>query len=251
MRLWVIALLVTAASVQSLDLVYDSTASASMKVSNESSSPPELLGASGIPPYRGAGGITAVHGDVTESSAWVINRQASELGYDPQQSPTCETALTTALNGVKNVGVTYDSQADGGVQLTEVVATDDQPSSLYRSVVRSLARCRTFSYRPHPNFPDGGYVLHGTIRRVELRSYGTESSAFIQVIDDSALLGKGFPNLPIGASVIQYKNRVMLLAFNPDESSFSARQLEPFIVAALAALNGEPLHETYPQVRVP
>jgi hypothetical protein len=245
-----VALLMTALAIQSLNLVEYRAAGASVIVSQQSPSKPQLLGTSNLPPYRGSGGITNEHGNVTEPSSWIIDNQANGPAPNLSVTPTCATEPTTALNGANPVGVTLDALADTGVQLTEVVATSNHSSKLYHSVIDSFRRCKDFSYRPHPNFPHGGYVLHGTIRAVILPKSKGESSAFIQIIDVSALLGSHVPNFPTGVSVIQFRNRVVLLAFHPDVSSLSAGQMEPFIVAALAALGGNPLHESYPQVQV-
>jgi hypothetical protein len=95
------------------------------------------------------------------------------------------------------------------------------------------------------------YTLKGTYRRAALPRYGDESVAFIQTIDVSKLLGGRFPDFPTYLVLIQQGKYVMLLAFDPESTSFQARGMEPYVASALASLAGQPFREEYPQVRTP
>jgi hypothetical protein len=205
----------------------------------------ELLGVCNIPPYRGAGGVTVVHGDVTQPSGW--DRQTSSTS----SKPTCHTDPLTGLNGSKPSNVEFTAQADSGVQLNESLTRSAKSPGIYLTLLHTLLRCRSFSYRPYPQFSDLDYTLKGTYRRAALPRYGDESVAFIQTIDVSKLLGGRFPDFPTYLVLIQQGKYVMLLAFDPESTSFQARGMEPYVASALASLAGQPFREEYPQVRTP
>lgn len=205
----------------------------------------ELLKVCNIPPYRGAGGVTHVHGDVRQPSGWVHVTSSTSL------RPTCETDLFAGLYGTNPSSAEFTAQADSGVELQESLTHSPKSSGIYLTLLHIFVRCRSFSYRPYPQLPNGGYTLTGTYRRAVLPRYGDESGAFIQTVDVSRLLDGRIPNFPTCLVLIRQGQYVMLLAFDPDSSSFQAKQMEPYVAAALASLAGHPIREEYPLVRTP
>jgi hypothetical protein len=205
----------------------------------------ELLGVCNMPPYRGAGGVTDAHGDVTQPSGW--DRQASSTS----SKPTCQTDPLTGLNESKPSIVEFTAQADSGVQLDESLTRSPKSTAIYLTLLHTLVRCRSFSYRPYPQSSYLDYTLNGTYRRASISRYGDESVAFIQTIDVSQLLGGRIPNIPTCVVLIRQGQYVMLLAFDPDSSSFQAKEMKPYVASALASLAEKPFREDYPQVRTP
>jgi hypothetical protein len=207
----------------------------------------ELLGVCNIPPYRGGAGVTVVHGDLTQPSGWNLQTSSNS------SKPTCQTDPITGLNRSKPSDVEFTAQTFSAVQLNESLTHSPKSLGIYRTLLRTLVRCRSFSYRPYPHISYLDYTLKGTYRRTALPRYGDESAAFIQTIDVAqALKGRmRIPNILTCVVLIRQGQYVMLLAFDPGSSSFQAKEMKPYVASALASLAGKPIREEYPQVRTP
>ena len=90
----------------------------------------ELLGVCNIPPYRGAGGSTDVHGDVMQPSGWVV-----QVASVTTKKPTCESEPLAGLNGTDPASAEFVTQTDSGVQLDESLTHSPKSSEIYLSLL--------------------------------------------------------------------------------------------------------------------